>query len=124
VQGASIAADLFPVLGGDGAGGPDIYTRGRSRYGGRHHDPQLRFMQDIFAGERRRVLGRKVLLDGVPYMVIGVMPKDFYFPNRRAQLWTALRLPPQAYEDRNDDFVYGIARLKPGGLAGPRRAPR
>ena len=39
-----------------------------------------------------RVLGRRVLLDGVPYVVIGVMPPRFQFPvfKGRAQVWTPL----------------------------------
>ena len=50
----------------------------------------------------------------VPYTVAGVMPKDFYFPNRDARFWTALRFAPDAFDDRTDTYIYGIARLKRG----------
>jgi putative ABC transport system permease protein len=35
--------------------------------------------QDKFAGDRR-VLGRSVTLDGAPVTIVGVTPKNFYFP--------------------------------------------
>ena len=39
-----------------------------------------------------RILGRRVFIDGVPYVVIGVMPPRFHFPlfKGRAQVWTPL----------------------------------
>ena len=58
------------------------------------------------------VLGRKVLMDEIPYTVVGVMPKNFYFPNRDAQFWTVQRFAPGDFEDRTDTYIYAIARLK------------
>src|ERR1700733_12718702 len=39
-----------------------------------------------------RILGRRVFIDGVPFVVIGVMPARFRFPlfKDRAQIWTPL----------------------------------
>lgn len=39
-----------------------------------------------------RILGRRVFIDGVPFVVIGVMPPRFRFPlfKDRAQVWTPL----------------------------------
>jgi predicted permease len=68
--------------------------------------------QREFGGDSS-VLGRKVLLDQIPYTVTGVMPKDFYFPNRDAQFWTVQRFAPTDFEDRTDTYIYGLARLKP-----------
>lgn len=36
------------------------------------------------------VVGRTVLLDAKPYMIIGVLPRSFVFPDERIQLWTAV----------------------------------
>jgi putative ABC transport system permease protein len=69
--------------------------------------------QAEFGGDRG-VLGRTLHLDNAPYTIIGVMPKDFYFPSRDAELWTTMRWRPDAFEDRLDDYIYPIARLKPG----------
>ena len=60
------------------------------------------------------VLGSTVRLDGEPYTVIGVMPPDFRYPSRETDAWTPLLFGPDDYEDRNDNFIYGLARLAPG----------
>src|SRR5262249_22993093 len=91
---------IFGPADGD-AGAPDTVVLGHGLW-------QTRF------GGDRGLLGRKVLLDGVPYVVIGVMPAGFHFPSRDAELWTALRFRPDDYEDRGNDYVHGLARLRPG----------
>jgi predicted permease len=60
------------------------------------------------------VLGRSILLNGEPHTVIGVMPPDFRFPSRETQLWTALRLVEQDYEDRGNTYMYVLALLRRG----------
>jgi predicted permease len=66
-----------------------------------------------FAGSAD-VLGRKVLVDGTPHVVIGVMPPSFHFPNRDAELWTSRRFDAMDYQDRTNTFVTGLARLRDG----------
>jgi predicted permease len=58
------------------------------------------------------VLGRDVLLDGIPHRVVGVMPEHFRHPYR-AELWVplALRIEDVPATGR---FLYAPARLKPG----------
>jgi predicted permease len=68
--------------------------------------------QARFAGDRS-VIGRSIVVDGVPREVIGVMPSDFRFLDHDV----SFALPLQF--DRNKaflgEFQYpGIARLKPG----------
>ena len=58
------------------------------------------------------IVGRPVRLDGEVYTVIGVMPPDFNFPSRGAQLWTAMRFVPADFVDRNNNYLQGIARLR------------
>ena len=113
IEGASVTAEMFPTLGvkpalgreftaeddRDGAPGTIVLSYG--------------LWQELFGGDES-ILGRKLLLDDAPYTVIGVMPANFYFPNRAARLWTAMRFAADAFEDRTDTYIYGIARLKPG----------
>jgi predicted permease len=69
-------------------------------------------------GAERDVVGRTVLLDDQPHVVIGVMPPGFHFPTRDAEIWTAMRFAERDFEDRNDTYIHGVARLRPGiGLA-------
>ncbi|HEY7685105.1 MAG TPA: ABC transporter permease [Gemmatimonadales bacterium] len=69
--------------------------------------------QSQFGGDPR-VLGRRVNLNGVPYEVIGVTPPTFHFPNREVQVWTHLVLRAEDYANRNDNYLEGVGRLKPG----------
>jgi putative ABC transport system permease protein len=112
IDGASVTSELLPTLGvrpamgrafteeddRDSASGTVILSDGlwRERFGG---DPA--------------VLGHTIYLDNAAYTVIGVMPKNFYFPSREARLWTPMRFPPGAFEDRTDTFIFPVGRLKP-----------
>lgn len=63
-------------------------------------------------GGQREVLGQTLRLDGEPYTIIGVMPRDFTLPfmmtGSARQLW--LPLPPP----REGTRVQAIGRLRPG----------
>jgi predicted permease len=67
--------------------------------------------QQEFGGDAS-IVGRSVRLDGEVHTVIGVMPRDFNFPSRGAQLWTAMRFVPADFVDRNHNYLQGIARLR------------
>src|SRR5262245_56815883 len=59
------------------------------------------------------VLGKKVLLDNEPSEIIGVMPRGFYFPTREDDFWTPIRFTPgDDFEDRNNNYLQAIAKLK------------
>ncbi len=60
------------------------------------------------------VLGKTIFLDGQPYAVIGVMPSDFHFPDRETEFWTTFRFDEDAYKERDNNYIVGIGRLKPG----------
>jgi putative ABC transport system permease protein len=73
-----------------------------------HGDPQL--------------LGRKILLDRKPYVVIGVMPRDFEFPLapgrlNLSELWVPLSLTPEELGSGSGSSSWDfnmVGRLKPG----------
>ena len=60
------------------------------------------------------ILGRTLSLDQQAYTVIGVMPATFHYPEDETEYWTAMRAPAGWFEDRNNNFWDGIARLKDG----------
>lgn len=76
--------------------------------------------QSRFHGERN-VVGRKILLDRKPYVVIGVMPRDFEFPLapghvNESELWVPMSFNEQELSVASAggwDFAM-IGRLKPG----------
>jgi putative ABC transport system permease protein len=57
------------------------------------------------------LIGRSLTLNGTPSIVIGVMPEDFYFPNRTTEFWRPLALPATG-APRGAHFLSTIARLK------------
>ena len=112
VEGQWVTVEVFRVLGvrplvgrafgpeDDAPGAPATVVLG---YG---------LWQARFGGETG-VLGRQVLLDGAPHVVIGVMPSGFRFPDRDTELWISKRFVAADFADRNDNYVHAVARLRP-----------
>jgi predicted permease len=70
--------------------------------------------RDRFAADRA-VLGRKVVLDGEPFTVIGVMPESFRFPDRDARYWRPIHfVADNGDDDRTNYYLSVVARLAPG----------
>jgi putative ABC transport system permease protein len=111
VEGANLAADLLPMLGIAPAMGrwftvddepnaaPGVVILG---YG---------FWESRFGG-RTDAIGEKILLDGDPHTIVGIMPPEFSFPQRTAQIWRPLRFRPTDLTNRNNGYLGVIARRK------------
>ncbi|MGH7581355.1 MAG: ABC transporter permease [Gemmatimonadales bacterium] len=69
--------------------------------------------QSRFGGDAG-VLGRRLLLDGTPFVVIGVMPRGFHFPSRDIALWRPMPFEAADFEDRDNNYVNVLARLRRG----------
>jgi putative ABC transport system permease protein len=109
--GAGVSWDLFPLLGthpirgrdfradDDREGAADVVLLGYDvwmlRYGGRDD-----------------VIGRAILVNSKPHVVVGVMPQGFAFPFNQ-KLWTPLT-PLVAKDQRNFRGLFAFGRLKPG----------
>jgi len=62
-------------------------------------------------GGTNEVLGRPILLNGVPYTVVGILPNGFQ-PDPQADVWTPLQAEPNS---TNQGHYLNVAgRLKPG----------
>jgi putative ABC transport system permease protein len=79
--------------------------------------------QDRFHGDRN-IVGQKILLDRKPYVVIGVMPRNFEFPLvpghlNRSELWVPMSFNDQELATSSSaNWSYLIVgRLKPGVTA-------
>ncbi len=57
------------------------------------------------------VLGRRILVNGVPAVILGVMPERFEFPEVQ-KLWIPLG-PLAAKDSRNNRSLFTFARLSP-----------
>jgi predicted permease len=60
------------------------------------------------------ILGTPILLDAESCTVIGVMPRGFEFPTRTVTFWRPIRFRADVMDDRQDNYLRVIARLKPG----------
>jgi len=70
------------------------------------------FWQRRFGGDRG-VLGSTIVLEGVPRVIVGVMPPDFRFLDARPDVFLPLDLVP-ADHARYEKFLRAMGRLAPG----------
>jgi putative ABC transport system permease protein len=114
VEGAAITTNLLSMLGVS-----PVLGRGFTEDEGRYGDDGVLLLsyalwQRQFGGATD-VIGRRVLLEGVPHSVVGVMPRDFHFPTKDAQYWQ-----PYAFYPANVGYHWAVGgksfvgRLRPG----------
>ena len=113
VEGAWVTGDLFSTLGRPAMLGR--YFSERDDEAGSPATVMLSYAlwQTDFGGDAS-VLGKSIILDDKAYTVIGVMPADFHFPTREAQFWKTFQFQEDNYKERDDNWLDGIGRLKPG----------
>ena len=67
------------------------------------------------------VVGTTARLNGEPYAIVGVMPRDFFFPAPQYDAWAPLDVEPTTY-GRDARFLSVIGRLDAGLAAGEAQA--
>ena len=113
LEAARMSSDMMPMLGVQPALGR-VFTADEEKRGA----PGTLILSDRlwkmrFGGDPR-ILGRRVVLDGLPYTVIGVMPASFTFPTRDIRMWVPLQLTEQDLTNRVNWYLYVVGRLRPG----------
>ncbi|MPZ19987.1 MAG: FtsX-like permease family protein [Luteitalea sp.] len=113
LMGARASAELFSVLG-------TLPVLGRT-----FRDEEMRpgadavivlshrLWQQRFGGDES-ILGRSLVLDGVPRSVVGVMPPEFRFPSRDTGFWIPLTIDRADRIDLWAINAWTIGRLHPG----------
>jgi predicted permease len=69
--------------------------------------------QKLYAGDSS-ILGRELRLNGRPFTIVGVMPRDFLFVDPTVRFWIPLAFAAQQKEARHSNNWYNVGRLKPG----------
>ena len=64
------------------------------------------------------VLGKRLVLGGLPTTVIGVMPSTFYFPTPESRMWRPLNLDPSDGGYNGNGWLEFVGRLRPGATPG------
>src|SRR5262245_49140649 len=110
VFGARVTGSLFATLGtppllgraiepaDDRPGGDEVVVLGHGVW------------QRLFAGDRG-IIGRPVMMEGRPHIVIGVMPPRFHFPADDVELWAAIK-DNMTGMPRNGRFMAVVGRLR------------
>lgn len=118
VQAEEVTPEYFETLGVAPALGraftADDADAGGSRVALLSHGLwQRRFASDA------AVLGRRIILDGQPHVIVGVMPPGFTSPGdlvaaARTAVWVPAVYPPELLANRGDHEIRVLARLLPG----------
>src|ERR1700694_1262333 len=120
VQGEAVSADLFSLLGIQPVLGR-TFLPNEDEPGNRVVILSHELWQRRFGGDRA-IIGKSVTLDGQQFQVIGVVPRRFTFPLSSVppELWTSMSIlratndgTQPMTEQRDNDFIQCIARLKP-----------
>ncbi|MBV9767678.1 MAG: ABC transporter permease [Acidobacteriaceae bacterium] len=119
IDGARVSASLFEVLEVRPAAGR-AFTQYEDEHSARLVVLSNGLAQGLF-GTSEKALGRTLLLDRIPYQVIGVMPASFSFPIRGsrfnddpAQLFVPVSWDSEDRKQTVSDFDYSMmARLRP-----------
>jgi len=111
---ARISSNLFPVLGVSPAIGRG-FTEEEDDLG----NERVVLLSDALwrrrFGADASIVGKPIMLSGVPHTVVGVMGPDFQYPGREFQAWTPLTISPGELTRKvrgNNNLA--VARLKPG----------
>ena len=120
VNAAAVTGSVFPLLGVSPQLGR-TFTADEERLGS---TPVAVLSDSLWRnqyGADHGILGKTIKLDEKPYVVVGVMPPSFKFPNdgaplsERADLWVPEVFAPDRVQDRLREFGVGfIGRLNPG----------
>lgn len=124
LTGARVSPSLFPMLGARTQLGRTFLEE--EDQPGRDNVVLLtdKLWRSRFAGDRN-IVGRKILLDGQPYEVVGVLSPSFHFPrlnqlyamkisDDQPEFWKPFAIKPDELEPLGDFNYICIARLRPG----------
>ncbi|HUQ81809.1 MAG TPA: ABC transporter permease [Gemmatimonadaceae bacterium] len=112
VAAGRVSASMFRVLGV-----PALHGRALTDADDQQTAPRVvllgqRLWERKFGGDPS-IVGRALMVDGVPRDVVGIMPARFRLPSDRTDLWVPLALDPAHTATAAFDYR-GIARLRDG----------
>lgn len=112
---AGVTEEYFPLMGVEPAVGRTFSDDDYRPNAQRVFVISYKLWQNRY-GSNPEIIGQNIYLNGRPYPVIGVMPKDSQWP-ANFDLWGPLAVGPNPSPDltRRDNMIFrAVARLKPG----------
>ncbi len=112
IRGTAVTCDFFNVFGMRNAGGRTFVSSDCNENSEKGVIISDALWKSRFANDSK-IIGSKIVLDGDPYIIIGVGPKNFDFP-RDSQVWRPLVFTPHEMDQsqRGARWLQAIARLK------------
>jgi predicted permease len=112
IVGRRVTANFFQVLGRAPVIGR-AFTEAEDRT-----NPNLVILsyglwQRRYAGDPG-VVNRSILMNGLQYTILGVMPRDFVFRNRDIDFWAPINFSPADLVEHGSHYLNVVARLKSG----------
>jgi putative ABC transport system permease protein len=113
LQGRRVTANFWTVLGAQPALGR-VFTEDEDV----HNAPVAVISHGLWQrrfGGARDIIGRKIIANGSPFEIIGVMPRAFYFlPSREIEIWMPVSFSARDLSNFGSHYLQCVARLKPG----------
>ena len=113
LYGAAVSAEFFSLLGVTPERGR-VFASGEDRPG---ENMEVVLSHPLWEHKFKadpNVIGRRIMLAGVSYEIVGVMPVQFQFPSSKTEVWVPLSLDPRASTYWDGPWVPVIGRLRSG----------
>ncbi|MGH9751454.1 MAG: ABC transporter permease [Blastocatellia bacterium] len=109
-----VTGNIFSVLGANAMIGRTL--REEETWAGKHTVAVLSYGFWLRRyGADPKIVGQQIMLSGRNREIVGVMPPDFYFPSKEAELWVPMGWDyAQIAQLRRPHFLRAVGRLKPG----------
>ena len=107
-----MTANLLPLLGVTPMLGRGFLPQEDQPGGPKAILLSYRLWEERYGGDRDET-GREILLDGIKFRVIGVMPRGFVFPNH-SDIWLPMAFSADQWAQRQSHMLHVFARLRPG----------
>jgi putative ABC transport system permease protein len=113
IQGRRVTANFWSVLGAQTRLGR-VFTEDEDTHGALVAVISHGLWQRRFGGSPD-IIGRKILTNGSPLEIIGVMPPGFYFlPNRDIDIWMPMAFSARDLSNFGAHYLQCVARMRPG----------
>jgi putative ABC transport system permease protein len=119
IRGGLSVGPLFEVLGRAAAAGRALSVADDDGGAPRVVLLSFRLAQRLFGGPD--AVGQSLVINSEPHTVIGVMPADFAFFDYDYEYWVPARFDAAFRQNRDQYFLAGLARLRPGMDLGQAR---
>jgi len=114
VSAMGVSSNLFSLLRATPAQGRTFLAEDDKPGANRVVVVSQAFWQRYFSNQT--LTGQGIKLENQDFAIVGVMPKEFQFPDDKLEVWVPVGPDSgdRFYQNRSVHFIFGLGRLKPG----------